>query len=115
MSRALAVLAATAAGVGLLASPASAGAERMTLDCGGTIGVIERTNGGSWWGVDDDAVYTTKHLRVQDAYGTFEKSYGHVVGEVLPCVADHDVPYVDDDGVEQLYESTWTVELVRSR
>ena len=106
MRRLLAVLGGTALGVGLLAAPAAAAQERMQLDCGGDIGVIERTNGASWWGVDDGAVYTTKHLRVQAGSGVFEKSYGHTAREHVVCQAAHEV----DD-----YSSTWTVHLVRAR
>lgn len=114
MRRLLAVVTAAAAGVGLLGAPASAGPERMQLDCGGGLGVIERANGASWWGVEDGAVYTTKYLRIEDGGPGLEKHYGHVVGEVLVCVAEHDVPYVDEDGDPQLYESDWTVHLVAS-
>ena len=106
MRRLLAVLSGTALSVGLLAAPATATQDRMRLECGGDIGVIERSNGASWWGVDDGAVYTTKHLRVQDAYGVFEKSYGHTAREHVVCQAAHNV----DD-----YSSIWTVQLVRSR
>jgi hypothetical protein len=106
MRRVLAVLGGTALGVTMLAAPAAAAQERMQLDCGGDIGVIERTNGLSWWGVDDGAAYTTKYLRVQDTYGVFEQSYGHTGREHVVCEAAHTV----DD-----YSSTWTVLLVRTR
>lgn len=100
--RAAAVLVATAVLAVAPAVPAGA-SERMRLDCDGAIGVIERTNGASWWDVDDGTVYTTKHLRVEDDNGVFEKSYGHVASEAVVCEAAH---VVDD------YESDWTVHLV---
>ena len=101
--RAATVLAVAAAVVVAPALPASA-EDRMSLDCEGIPLVVERTNGTSWWG-SDGAVYTTKHLRIEDEHGGYEKSYGHVQGEVTLCAADH---VVDD------YRSRWTVQLVRS-
>ena len=115
MSRVLVVAVLTAPLVVGPAAPSALAQERMTLECGGSIGTIERTNGASWWGIGDDAVYTTKHLLIDDAHGRYEKSYGHVAGDVQVCVADHDVTYVDENGDRQVYESTWTVQLVRSR
>jgi hypothetical protein len=99
--RAAVVLAVAAAVVVAPALPVSA-EDRMALDCEGIDLVVERTNGTSWWG-SDGAVYTTKHLRIEDEYGGYEKSYGHVSGDVVVCEADHDV-----DG----YWSRWTVDLV---
>jgi hypothetical protein len=99
------VLAVAAAIVVGPALPAVADPSRMSLDCEGIDLAVERTNGTSWWG-SDGAVYTTKHLRVVDDQGTYEKSYGHVVGNVTVCAADH---VVED------YASRWTVQLVRSR
>ena len=106
MRRLLAAAAMTACLVTLPNSPAAADDQRMQLDCGGEIGLIERTNGASWWGVDDDVVYTTKHLRIVHAEGSYEKSYGHVTGDVVVCDAAHVTPD---------HASRWTVELVRSR
>lgn len=101
--RSAAVLVATAVLAVAPAVPAGA-SERMRLDCGGAIGVIERTNGASWWGVEDGTVYTTKYLYVIDDQGNeFEKHYGHVAREHVVCQAAH---VVDD------YASDWTVHLV---
>lgn len=87
--------------------PAAADPARMTLDCGGDVGVIERSNGSSWWGVDDSAVYTTKYLKiVSDDGGVYEKRYGHAADEPLVCQAAHVTPD---------HSSSWTVHLVPSR
>lgn len=102
--RAASLLAVTSAFVLAPALPV-AGSERMTLACGGDIGTIERSNGASWWSVEDGTVWTTKYLEVVHPEGVFERSYGHVAREHVVCEADHDV-----DG----YESDWTVHLVRA-
>lgn len=103
MRRLLAAAAAVAL-VPVLAAPASAASERMTLDCGGTLGVIERTNGASWWGVDGDAVYTTEYLLITtDGETVHEKHYGtRAGGERSTCTADH-------------VDTVWTVTLVQTR
>jgi hypothetical protein len=103
--RRLPALAVGALLVPVLSAPASADSQRMQLHCGGDVGVIERTNGASWWGVDHDAGYATEHLIIrQDGEVVFAKSYGRKGpdAERSTCVADH-------------FGSTWTVELVQTR
>lgn len=100
--RAAAALAVTAALVGAPALPAAADSSRMSLVCEGIDLTIERSNGASWWG-SDNAVYTTKYLRVVSEHGTYEKSYGHTARPHVVCAADHVTP----EGA-----SRWTVQLV---
>ena len=103
MRRLLPVAVAATALVVFPALPAAADAERMQLHCddGRT---IERTNGASWWGVGDDAGYTTEHLLVmQGDEVVHEKDFGTRGGgaERSTCVADH-------------FGYSWAVELVRT-
>jgi hypothetical protein len=88
-------------------SPAAAEAQRMQLDCGDR--VVERTNGASWWGVDDDSHYVTAHLRITaDGVLVHEQDLGEMAGkEHLRCEADHPV---GDGRVHH-----WSVELVQVR
>lgn len=89
--------------VPVLAAPPSAASERMQLHCDDGR-VIERTNGSSWWGLDDDAGYVTQHLLVTaDGEVQYEKRYGSKAGgERSTCVAAH-------------FGTVWTVDLVRTR
>lgn len=90
----------------VLAVPAPAGAsDRMSLACEGLGLVVERTNGASWFG-DDGRTYTTRHLRIVDESGVYEKAYGHTASAFVVCEADH---------VAGGYRSRWTVQLVASR
>ena len=97
----VAVLAPVALSV-LVHGPASAAAERMQLDCG-ELGTIERSNGSSWWGVDDGAVYVSERIDITGG-ATFSKQYGRKGPDAdrSTCVAEH-------------FGSTWTVVLVRVR
>jgi hypothetical protein len=92
-------------GVAGVATPASAGSDRMKLTCGDGR-MIERTNGSSWWGVDSDAGYVTEHLLITDGDGQvlYARDYGRKAPDAdrSTCVADH-------------FETTWTVGLVRTR
>lgn len=98
--------------VAVLALPTSAdaGTERMTLDCGDPIGVIERTNGASWWSQGDDhngVTYVTRSLMITHESGevVFQKDYGHRAGlESVTCHATHTDEY---DG--SIF--TWTIDL----
>ena len=86
----------------LLPGPAHADSERMQLDCG-ALGTIERSNGGSWWGVDDGAVYVSERIDITGG-ATFSKEFGRRAPDAdrSTCVAEH-------------FDSTWTVVLVRVR
>lgn len=86
-----------------VAPAASAGSDRMQLDCGDGR-VIERSNGSSWWGTDHDAGYVTEHLLITSGGEVqYEKAYGsRGPGERSTCVADH-------------FGSIWTVQLVQTR
>lgn len=86
----------------LLQAPAHAASERMQLDClDGPL--LERSNGSSWWGVDDDAVYVSERIDITGT-ATFSKDFGRKGPEAdrSTCVAPH-------------AGSTWTVVLVRVR
>jgi hypothetical protein len=94
------------AGIAPVAGPASAGAERMYLECeSGTLNgtTIERSNGASWWDVNDRTVYTTRHIRIEHAdFGVVhEHTFGAKSGPVDTCTADH-------------FGFSWTVEVVRA-
>ena len=87
-------------------TPAAASAERMQLTChDGTLAghTLERTNGSSWWDVDDGTVYTTKSLLITEGdQVVYEKNYGHTASAEETCVGDH-------------FEWTWNVTVVRAQ
>ena len=93
-------LAMSAPGVALGAS------DRMELHCdsGSLQGTtLERTNGASWWNVEDGTVYTTRSILVTDESNStvFEHDYGKKSGESETCIGQH-------------FGSTWHVSVVEA-
>lgn len=104
--RTAAVAAATLGLLGTATIPASAASERMHLYCasGSLEGrTFERTNGASWWDVEDGTVYTTRSIRVTHPdHGTVhEHTYGQKSAEGGTCTASH-------------FGFTWELQLVRA-
>lgn len=75
------------------ATPAAAGSERMQLHCesGSLAGhTLERSNGSTWWDVDDGAVYTTKSIKVSGDEGVvYEHDYGKKAEAAETCTGTH--------------------------
>lgn len=99
-------LGATAAGAtAAAAAAAAAGSERMQLHCesGSLAGhTLERSNGSSWWGVDDGTVYTTKSITVSGDEGVvYHRDYGKKDKAPGTCTATH-------------FGWTWQLEVVRT-
>lgn len=102
--RTAAVAAVTLGLLGTATIPASAASERMQLLCesGSLEGrTFERTNGASWWDVEDGGVLTTHSIRVTHPdHGTvYEHTYGRKSAEAETCTATH-------------FGYTWELELV---
>ena len=87
------------------AAPAAAGSERMQLHCesGSLAGhTLERSNGSSWWDVDDGTVYTTKSITVSGDEGVlYQHDYGRKAKAPETCTATH-------------FDWTWELEVVRT-
>ena len=87
---------------------AFADSERMQLHCesGSLAGrTLERSNGASWWDVEDGTVYTTRSIRVTDGEGNiaYQHDYGRKSGDAGTCVGEHSGPG---------FSSEWEVTLV---
>lgn len=84
---------------------AAAASERMQLECtsGSLAGhTLERSNGSSWWDVEDGTVYTTKSITVSGDEGVvFQHDYGKKAKESETCTGTH-------------FEWTWDLELMRA-
>ena len=99
------LVAALALGVAGGAQPATAGSERMQLEClsGDLAGhTLERTNGSSWWDVEDGTVYTTKSLTITSGDDVvYERDYGKRSRVAVTCTGDH-------------FDWTWNLEVVEA-
>lgn len=88
------------------AQPAAAGRERMQLDCdaGDLAGhTLERTNGSSWWDVEDGTVYATKSLTITSGTDVvFEHDYGKRSRVTVTCTG------INHSGL------TWNLEIVEA-
>ena len=97
-------------GLAMSAPTAALGAsdrsDRMELHCDeGTLEgtTLERSDGASWWDVEDGTVYTTQSLLITDGEGNtvFEHDYGQKSHEAETCTGEH-------------FGFTWDVSVVRA-